>query len=152
MIKHIKYMLIILIWSIPTIGYSGECQIGIIAGSPIGISGTYWMTDNRGLSAHMGIMDDRLISLSHLWKFTEFHKSLQEYQKFMDYYYIGAGGAVKNGKGDRVGFVVPLGLAKDVTIFKLPLSISIEISPMYRLSPSFGFNADGGIRLEYRFN
>lgn len=132
--------------------YARDYQLGIMGGAPIGVTGKYWLSERTAVSAHVGIMDDRIIHVSHLWTYAKFHRKLKDLEKYIDYYYVGAGGVVKNGKGDRVGIAFPLGIVKEVTFLKLPLSISLEASPVYRLSPSFGFNVDGGLIIEYRFS
>lgn len=126
-------------------------QAGIVAGSPTGLSGRWWLTEKRAVTAQIGIELIRIFQISHIWKFTHYPETISDLSNYFDYYYIGIGGMAKSGKGDRVGARIPIGLTKDFELFEYPLSTAIEIAPVYRLSPSFGFNLDASISLEYRF-
>lgn len=126
-------------------------QAGIVIGSPTGLSGRWWLTGKRAVTAQIGIELIRIFQISHIWKFTHYPEKISNLSNYFDYYYIGIGGMTKSGTGDRVGARIPIGLTKDFELFKYPLSTAIEIAPVYRLSPSFGFNLDVTISLEYRF-
>ena len=148
--KKILFILSLTLFSLPAI-HAGEYTAGIAVGAPTGITGTWWINEKRGISASLDSFVIHLFTIDHLWRWSSLPKQFKDYEENIDFVYIGVGGSIRTGKGGRIGARMPLGIIKDYSLFRIPLRSSIELSPVLRLSPSFGFNAEGKISLEYRF-
>lgn len=148
--KKLLFILLLILVSLQPI-HAGEYTAGIVAGSPTGITGTWWINEKRGFSASLDSFVIHLFTIDHLWRWSSLPEKLKDYEENIDFVYIGVGGSIRTGEGDRIGARMPLGIIKDYYLFRIPLRSSFEVSPVLRLSPSFGFNVEGKISLEYRF-
>jgi len=140
-------------------GQKGVLGAGLIVGEPTGVSGKYYLTDDRAIDAAVGgAVVGRGIQvhgdfLWHPWV-------LEQKESFALPVYLGVGGRILNhdgGGGDdedhvRLGVRAPVGILFDFT--RIPLDVFAEVAGVldYRTrGDAFGFDINGGIGARYYF-
>jgi hypothetical protein len=131
-------------------GKTGDLGLGVILGSPTGLSGKYWLTPKTAvdgaLAWHFG-RDDRLqIHSDFLWHIPI--RQLEVPNGEMPGY-VGAGLRVITGNRSEAGLRIPLGLAY---LFRpAPLEFFLEIVPVMEFAPDTDAELDAGIGVRYYF-
>ena len=128
----------------------GPFGLGVILGSPTGLSGKYWLSRETALDFAVGgaLVDGGLhIHADHLW-----HKELfKTKEKSLHFpFYIGVGPFLRTnvGKNNQLGVGARVPFGASFTKSDLPLDVFLEIAPALRIleKPGFGFQVGLGAR------
>lgn len=136
----------------------GVFGAGLIVGEPTGVSGKYYLSDDRAIDMAIGgaiIGRGIQVHADFLW-----HPwLLDQKESFALPVYLGVGGRILNhdGGGDeddhlRIGVRAPVGILFDFT--RIPLDVFAEVAGVldYRTSDGpFALDINGGIGARYYF-
>ena len=130
----------------------GEFALGVVAGSPNGITAKYWTTETTA------------IDIFGEWSFNS-----NEYKAHADFlvhdfdkinweeariaFYYGGGVRFKfadNSDDSQVGLRIPFGL--EYFLSDIPIEFFGELAPRVNVYPSTNFGMDAMIGIRYRFN
>lgn len=134
-----------------TSAQAGSFDAGAIVGDPTGLSIKAWINDSYAFdiaaSWSNGRRDKRYVHGDYLR-----HDYTLINVKNGDlpvYYGIGARVLDEDGRKTKAGIRIPLGL--EYLIYKLPLSLFVEIVPRLDLTPDTDFELDAALGIRYRF-
>jgi hypothetical protein len=152
--------------SFGTSSYSsnGTFGLGLELGSPSGLNGKYFLTQNTALNFGVGYIYDRYwyddrdglhLYLDHLW-----HPFvITQAAAFQLPFYVGVGGRVwsfndKDDDGFAFGVRVPVGIAFDFN--DVPLDVFIQITAvadfLYRHDDRFGLHLEASVGIRFWFD
>ena len=125
----------------------GNTGLGIILGSPSGISLKHWNSSNRAVDAGLAwnFAGEDAISVhgDYLW-----HSWLSaEEGDFAVYYGIGAQALFSNNS--TIGARIPIGLT--YLFEEAPLDVFVEIAPIFEVIPNTEFEGSGGLGVRFYF-
>jgi len=145
----IAFVILFLIYSTSTLGSSFDA--GIIVGDPTGLSIKGWLNDAHAYdvaaSWSSGRKDKRYIHGDYLrHDYTLINVTNGDLPV---YYGLGARILDENDKKTKAGIRIPVGL--DYLMYKLPLSLFVEIVPRLDLTPDTDFEIDAAVGIRYRF-
>jgi hypothetical protein len=152
--------------SFATSSYSsnGTFGLGIELGSPSGLNGKYFLTENTALNFGAGYIYDNYwhkgrdgvhIYLDHLWHPFVITQAAQ----FQLPFYVGVGGRLwnfndKDDSSFALGLRVPVGIAFDFN--EVPLDIFIQLTGvadlLIRHDDKFGLHLEGSVGIRYWFD
>jgi hypothetical protein len=128
---------------------TGDVELGVLLGEPTGIGGKVWNSWNTGMDFGMawsfakdGYLHMHADYLFH--NFDVFRVSEGELPV-----YFGVGGRVRFDDKLRVGLRISLGM--EYYFEALPLSVLMEIAPIFDFTPETEAGANGGIGVRYIF-
>jgi hypothetical protein len=131
-------------------GEAGDLGVGVVLGSPTGLTMKYWLDQSNAFDASLAWKfghDDRLaMSADYLW-----HITLSDVYSLPGKlpFYAGAGLRVLAGDDSEAGLRIPLGLA--FLFHDAPIEIYGEIVPVVRFAPDIDSDLDGGVGFRYYF-
>lgn len=130
---------------------AGSFDAGAIVGDPTGLSIKGWLNDayayDIAASWSNGRRDKRYIHGDYLrHDYTLIHVKNGDLPV---YYGIGARVLDEDGRKTKAGIRIPLGV--DYLLYKLPLSLFVEIVPRLDLTPDTDFELDAALGIRYRF-
>lgn len=150
-----KILVTIFLISISTISLSAQEKgigVGVILGSPTGISGKYWIDKTNAIDAALGW--DFLENASRFSFHVDYlyhNYSLIEAEIMVPVYYgFGIRMRFKSGKNGSTGIRGVIGAL--LYLRNKPIELFGEIAPSFRLLPSTGLDLDAGIGARYYFN
>ncbi len=124
---------------------------GIIVGEPTGLSLKHWVSDTTAFDAAAGWSFEGRTSL-HLHASYLFHDfNMIPVEKGHLPVYAGIGGRFKGreGKSDRLGVRVPVGIAYHVE--EVPLEVFGEVVPILDVAPSSRISLNAAVGVRYFF-
>lgn len=132
----------------------GDLALGLILGSPTGVSLKYWTSRRGAVDAALGFPFDSDIRFNvhsdYLWQFPINANVPGELP-----FYVGVGGRLraidrrKHSQKIDFGIRIPVGL--EFSPRNVPLNFFAELAPVIVFTPSGELNLDGGIGIRYRF-
>ncbi len=125
--------------------------IGVIVGEPTGLSLKHWVSDATAFDAAAGWSFEGRTSL-HLhgsYLFHDFNMIPVEKGHLPVYAGIGARFKGREGKSDRVGVRVPVGIAYHIE--EVPLEVFGEIVPILDVVPSSRLSLNAAVGIRYFF-
>jgi hypothetical protein len=134
----------------PQPGTAGDLGVGVIIGSPTGLSAKYWITRMRAvdvaLAWDLSGDDDRFeVHADHLWHF-DFNVSGMQGRLPL---YVGLGGRLLTGHDAQAGLRVPFGLS--YLFPKTPIELFAEIVPVFDFTPDSDTSVNGGAGVRFYF-
>ena len=124
---------------------------GIILGDPTGLSFKGWLNnvDAYDIAASWSTdgRDKRYIHADYLRH--DYTLLKVPHGDLPVYYGIGARVLDRDNRKTRAGIRIPLGL--DYQLYRLPLSLFIEVAPRLDLTPDTDFELEGALGVRYRF-
>jgi len=157
--KRLNFFLITLFLTPPLYAdRRGDQGLGIMLGNPTGLSAKFWMDDLWAIDGAIGIdrseFDVHLTILRHdfIWvnrignKWGWFQRLTTEGDLP---YYFGAGPRILFEDKEEIGIRFPVGLS--YLPHQSPWEIFLEVAPVFRLTPSTGFNGDFSVGVRYYF-
>ena len=125
----------------------GNLGLGVILGSPSGISLKYWKSGNHafdaGLAWNFAGEDAISVHGDYLW-----HSWLEsETGRFAVYYGIGAQTLLANES--TIGARIPVGLT--YILDDAPIDFFLEVAPIFEVIPNTEFEGAGGIGARFYF-
>jgi len=146
-----KKLLLLLIVLISNLSFAAnEKAIGFLLGNPTGLSGKYWLGDNKAIDAGLGFSFGKNNPLT-LHSNYLFHKpeSLYVNDEYpLDLYY-GLGARMKFSDDINLGVRFPLGVVYRVE--KQNAEIFTELAPVLDLFSEFGLDLNLGLGARYYF-
>ena len=125
---------------------SGRFGLGLILGSPTGISAKYWLDKSHALNAAIGF-GDTFIHANYLWHRWDM---IDQPQKGRLATYWGLGARLRDKSKDlEIGIRAVGGLSYDFA--RQPVDIFLEIVPVLELSPDLGIGVDIGLGARFFF-
>jgi hypothetical protein len=127
---------------------AGELGAGVVLGNPTGITGKYWLNDNRALDAGLGFDSDVLIYGDYLWH--SFKVIPQPAEGKMPLY-LGLGLQIGDTHHDNndLGLRAVGGIS--YWLPRNPIEIFFELVPVFHLSRHGGSDLNAGLGLRYYF-
>jgi len=133
-------------------GISNKFGLGIVVGTPTGLSAKYWIDNHNALDFATGwsFKEDRFyLHFNYLvHNYSLLKKAIQKSELRGNLpLYAGIGIRTKFGKGDdEIGFRIPLGIT--YLFAGMPLDLFLEFAPSLNFYPETDFFVDtsGGIR------
>ncbi|MFW6159704.1 MAG: hypothetical protein ACOC57_01015 [Acidobacteriota bacterium] len=123
--------------------------IGFILGEPTGINLKLWTGNKTALVAAAAWSFEGKESIHfHLDYLYHQFEAIPLEKGFLPFYY-GVGIRVKNGRQERLGVRLPLGL--NYHFKKVPLDIFAEVVPVFDLIPGTDLHFNGGVGFRYFF-
>jgi len=122
--------------------------LGIILGSPTGISGKYWLDKIHAIDAALGFSGDFVFHADYLW---HGWKAFPQPKQGKLSAYFGIGGRFEEKKKDDefgIRFVAGGGYWFE----KHPVEVFLELVPVFKVSPDTGLGFNGGIGIRYYFS
>ena len=123
--------------------------LGLILGSPTGLSWKLWMRNNKAIDGAVAwsIGEDSKLYLQSDYLWHRFDAFDVEQDKVALYY--GVGGRIRFEDDINLGIRIPIGI--DYIFINSPFDIFIEIAPILNLTPSTSINLNGGIGARFFF-
>lgn len=124
---------------------SGDTELGVILGEPTGISVQVWQS---GTTAFDGAVAWSLGKNDTFHLHADFlkHDQLSADRGFLTFYY-GIGARTILAEDTRFGARIPIGL--EYIIPDAPISLFVEVAPVFDLIPATEFDVNGGIGVRY---
>lgn len=124
----------------------GRFGLGLILGSPTGISAKYWLDKTHALDAALGF-GDMSIHADYLWHRWDM---LPQPQSGKLATYWGLGAEVKDKRKDtEFGVRAVGGIAYNFP--RHPVDVFLEVVPVLELSPNAGIGVGAGLGVRYYF-
>lgn len=123
-----------------------EVGIGVIAGDPIGGTAKLWLDDDFALDLGVGFSGDTVMwgdVLYHMWNL------LPQPEEGKLGVYVGAGPRLETRRDTEFGVRTIAGLTWRIT--RQPIEFFAEAGPVFRMTPTGGVDADGGIGVRFYF-
>jgi len=127
---------------------AGEFGAGVVLGSPTGITGKYWLNDNRALDAGLGFDSDVLIYGDYLW---HSFKVLPQPQEGKMPLYLGLGLQIGDTHHNNNDLSLRTVGGISYWLPKNPIEIFFELVPVFHLTQHGGSDLNAGIGLRYYF-
>jgi len=141
------FVLIMLINPLMAKGREG-LGLGVILGSPTGISGKYWLDKIHAIDAALGFSGDFALHADYLW---HGWKAFPQPKKGALGAYLGIGGRFEEKKKDNE-FGIRFVAGGNYWFEKYPVEVFLELVPVFEVSPDTGLGFDGGIGIRYYFS
>lgn len=133
---------------------SGDLAIGLVLGSPTGISLKYWTASKSAFDAALGLPFDSDVKFhfhaDYLW-----HAPTNANVPGEMPFYIGLGGRLraidKSDETSKIDFGLRIPVGLEFIAKNVPLDVFAEIAPVVVFIPKGTLNLDGGIGIRYRF-
>lgn len=146
-----KNILIALAMSVVSVAASAqapvkEVGIGIIAGDPIGGTAKLWLDKDFAVDVGVGFSGDTVMwgdVLYHMWNL------LPQPEEGTLGVYVGAGPRLETRRDTEFGVRAIAGLTWRIT--RQPIEFFAEAGPVFRMTPTGGVDADGGIGVRFYF-
>lgn len=123
----------------------GSTELGVILGEPTGISVQVWQSGTTAIDGaiawSLGRNDKIHIHADYLW-----HDPLSVDKGSLTFYY-GIGARAILADDARFGARIPIGL--QYIIPDKPISMFVEVAPVFDLVPATDFDVNGGIGVRY---
>lgn len=119
-----------------------KAGFGIVAGDPIGGTAKLWLDDDYAVDFGVGFSGDTVLwgdLLYHAWNL------LPQPEEGKLGVYFGAGPRLETADDPEFGVRTIAGLSWRIT--RQPIEFFIEAGPVFRMTPSGGVDADGGVGL-----
>jgi len=124
--------------------------VGIMVGSPTGISGKYYMSKNMAVDAGLGWSLSKDVLRLHGDFLFHNYKLLPKAVDFPLVLYFGGGVKTVFAKEFELGARIPVGVLYD---FKKPkIDIFFELVPVLNLIPETSFDFDGAVGARFYFS
>ena len=123
-----------------------EAGVGIIAGDPIGGTAKLWLDKDFALDVGVGFSGDAVFwgdALYHMWNL------LPQPQEGKLGVYVGAGPRLETRRDAEFGLRTIAGLTWRLT--RQPIEFFAEAGPVFRMTPTGGVDADGGVGMRFYF-
>lgn len=125
----------------------GNAGLGVMLGSPSGISFKYWKSSKQALDAGLAwnFAGEDAISIhgDYLW-----HSWLDSDKGDLAIYY-GIGAQALLSDNSSVGARIPIGLT--YLMEEAPLDLFLEIAPIFEVMPNTEFEGSGGLGVRFYF-
>jgi len=153
MVGMTKKIFLIGVFIIAGFGFSYSSQnnfgIGVIIGSPTGISAKYYIKENIGLDCGFGWSLKKNVFRLHSDLLFHNYTLLEKSFDFPFVLYYGGGIKLLFADKDEFGVRIPVGLLYN---FEKPtIDIFLEIVPVVKLLPDTGFDLDAALGARYYF-
>lgn len=127
---------------------AGELGAGVVLGSPTGITGKYWLNENRALDAGLGFDSDVLLYGDYLW---HSFKVLPQPAEGKMPLYLGLG--LQIGDNHHNNSTLSLRAVGGIAYWlpRNPIEIFLELIPTFHLSQNGGSDLNAGLGLRYYF-
>jgi hypothetical protein len=134
---------------------SGDLGLGIMLGSPTGVTGKYWLSTITALDGGLGFPFDSDVRLNfnadYLYHFP-IHGNIPGFLPF----YIGAGARLraldKERSNDKADFGIRIPLGLEFIPSGVPLDFFAEIAPAIVVAPRGDVGLDGVVGIRYKFS
>lgn len=133
---------------------SGPLGLGLMVGSPTGLTGKYWLNSAKALALGAGFPFSNEVKFNfhvdYLWHFP---LNVQVPGKLP--FYLGIGGrirAVEKPKESTTDFGIRLPLGFEFIAKRMPFDFFVELTPVIVLAPQGEFSVEGGIGGRFRFS
>ena len=123
-----------------------EVGFGIVAGDPIGGTAKLWLDDDFAFDVGVGFSGDTVMwgdVLYHMWNL------LPQPEEGKLGVYLGAGPRLETRRDTEFGVRTVAGLTWRIT--RQPIEFFAEAGPVFRMTPTGGVDADGGIGVRFYF-
>ena len=123
-----------------------EVGFGIIAGDPIGGTAKLWLDDDFALDLGVGFSGDTVMwgdVLYHMWNL------LPQPEEGKLGVYVGAPPRLQTRPDTAIGLRTIAGVTCSIT--RQPIEFFAEAGPVFRMTPTGGVDADGGIGVRFYF-
>jgi len=149
---------LLIIPSISLLGAQGNFGLGIIIGSPTGLSAKYLLTRNSAISVNAGwnLMDNVGVHITGDYQFLFPNVMKSEEGEVIKGLtpYLGVGGrfCVKDkDREDATEFHLGMRIGGGIEYMITPLGIFIEIYPVVDILPATKFDLEGGLGIRFFF-
>ena len=128
---------------------TGRWGLGVVAGEPMGVTGTYWFDVKAAIDFGYGFNNDGILFGDYLWHGWPL-RALEETGKMT--FYLGLGARYENEKhgDDKYAARVPLGV--NYLFDKSPFEVFAELVPVVQFKPDGDLNFDAGIGVRFYFD
>jgi hypothetical protein len=128
---------------------SGDQGLGLIFGSPIGLTYKYFYTHTMAVDGGIGVIGDKLaIYATHLWHDFSLIPKPSGVDAQLPFYF-GVGARLRFMEDPRFGIRTITGIS--FMHNKRPFELFGELGPFIRLTPDVGVSMDGGVGFRYYF-
>ena len=126
--------------------------IGIILGEPTGLSGKYWISEEKALDAALAysFLDDNKSLAFHADYLYHLDGIIDRHYKMPLYYGFGVRFRIRENKNNSFGIRGVIGLI--VYLREAPVDIFFEVAPVFRLLPDTSIDFDIGVGTRYFFD
>lgn len=126
--------------------------LGIIIGSPTGISAKYWVSGSNAIDFGLGYSFSKKggrlnIHADYVW---HNFNIIQSSERFPIYYGIGGRFRVRENEDGSLGIRGVVGI--NWLSRTLPLDVFLEVAPVFRIFPSTSLDFDAGLGARFWFN
>lgn len=127
---------------------TGLLGLGIMAGSPTGGTGKYWLSDRQAVDAAIGFSGNLQIHGDYLWHAWDVFPPTDQGRLAG---YLGVGVRMRNRESDSVelGVRTPAGVAYWVK--RYPIELFVEIVPVFDFNADHALDLDGVMGLRVYF-
>ncbi|MCX5777611.1 MAG: hypothetical protein NTU66_00045 [Elusimicrobia bacterium] len=126
-----------------------EAGLGVLIGSPTGITGKIWQGEHRAVDAAAGwSLGDSSSFYFHADYLFQQPREFVVSEGKLPYYY-GVGLRLRNDNETRLGVRMPLGI--EYLLQDAPLSIFIEMALVLDIVPRTALDVNAGVGVRYRF-
>lgn len=126
--------------------------IGIILGEPTGLSGKYWISEDKAFDAALAysFLDDNKSLAFHADYLYHLNGIIDRHYKMPLYYGFGVRFRLRENKDNSFGVRGVIGLI--VYLREAPVDIFFEVAPVFRLLPNTNIDFDIAIGARYFFD
>lgn len=126
--------------------------IGVILGEPTGLSGKYWLSEDRAVDAALAysFLDDNKSFAFHADYLYHLNGIIDRHYKMPLYYGFGVRFRLRENKDNSFGVRGVIGLI--IYLREAPVDIFFEIAPVFRLLPDTSIDFDIAIGARYFFD
>ena len=126
--------------------------IGIILGEPTGLSGKYWLSEDRAVDAALAysFLDDNKSFAFHANYLYHLNGIIDKHYKMPLYYGFGVRLRLRENKDNSFGIRGVIGLI--IYLREAPVDIFFEAAPVFRLLPDTNIDFDIAIGARYFFD
>ncbi|MGQ0644219.1 MAG: hypothetical protein ACT4O3_01860 [Elusimicrobiota bacterium] len=125
---------------------AGDIGVGIILGSPTGLSGKYWLGTTTAIDAALGFGDLSLHG-DYLWHIADLFPQPKQ-GKLPAYWGVGA--RIKDKKDDTEFGIRGVG-GMAYWFPRHPVELFLELVPVFEITPDAGLGLDVGLGVRYYF-
>ncbi len=127
----------------------GDQGLGLVAGSPIGLTYKYWYSRTMAVDAGLGAIGGNFaFYATHLWHDFSLLPKPASWDGQLPFYF-GVGTRVRFTSDPRFGVRTIVGTS--FIHSRKPFEIFGELGPFIRLTPDVGVSIDGGVGFRYYF-
>jgi hypothetical protein len=131
-------------------GQAGDFGVGVILGSPTGLSAKYWLSRITAIDGavawHFGDPDQLQLHADYLYHLDLRGVGVSEGRLP---FYLGAGVRVLAGNDSEGAIRIPLGIS--YLTAQLPLEIFAELAPVVEFAPDTDADVEGGVGIRFYF-